>query len=78
MVAKDNLFLRDEDDNRIYVTKEGHWYGVDRKKLQLNLNQIILILEGAGFNIARVEKNGGNVMLEVSEEAIENEFDVSK
>lgn len=78
MVVKDNLFLRDEDGNRIYVTKEGHWHGVDKKKLQLNLNQIILILEGAGFNIGRIEKTGGNVMLEVNEEAIENEFDVSK
>lgn len=73
MVVKDKLVFRDEEDNKIYVTKEGHWYGINRKKQQLDLNNMILLLESVGFNIARLTKDNGNVMLEINEEKIEEE-----
>lgn len=78
MVIKDKLFFRDEDNNRIYVTKEGHWYGINKNKQSINLNNMILLLEDAGFDIKKLEKSGSNVMLEINEEAIQEDFDVSK
>lgn len=78
MVIRDKLVFRDESENRIYVTKEGHWYGINKKKEILGLNNMILLLESAGFNIGRLEKTNGNIMLEINEETIQEDFDVSK
>jgi len=50
------------------------WYGYDKEGTVLNLNNLILLVEEAGYEIERLEKYKGQVHLVLEDEAVEKDL----
>lgn len=74
MVVGDKLVFADKKGNRLYVTKDGMWYGYDKKNAVINLNSLIILVESAGFIIERIEKISGKIRLVLEDEAVEKDL----
>lgn len=74
MATKDKLVFSDKAGNMLYTSKEGFWYGRNKDGKQINLNEIIILVERAGFNIERLEKINGKIMLLMEDEAVEKDL----
>lgn len=70
----DKLVFSDRKGNSLFVTKEGTWYGYDEKGYTVDLNNLILLVERAGFDIDRIEKVKGKIRLVFEDEAIERDL----
>lgn len=73
-MAGDKLVFADKKGNRLFVTRDGMWYGYDKKEHVIDLNNLIILVEGAGFTIDRIEKFKGRVKLVLEDEAIEKDL----
>lgn len=74
MAIGDELIYDDKKGNRLFVSKDGTLYAYKTNGKLHNLNNLIIIVERAGFVIERIEKINGDVKLVLEDEAIEEDL----
>jgi len=73
-LARNKPVFYGKNGSSLFVTKYMEWYGYDKEGTVLNLNNLILLVEEAGYEIERLEKYKGQVHLVLEDEAVEKDL----